>query len=207
MNAIIRLSNLEANVLYLFARKFGLRVSILQLAKEVKTHYANVYKAVKVLEKRGLIELETVGKASICSLNMKALTLPIYLSFVEELKAQDAILKKFPFFRKIIEEARRIAPLSCIGVFGSYAAGNASAKSDIDVFILTGQNKLRDFRNFIPKYFPELENRVDLNALSFEEFSASLKAKQFTVSQEIAKNKLILFGAETFYQIFQEVHA
>lgn len=190
----------------MFARKFNLKISILQLAKEIKTHYANVYNAIKNLEKKQLILLETVGKAKICSLNMQTLDLPIYLAFVEELKAQDFMLRNLPFLKRIIEEIKKIAPVSCIGIFGSYASKNANKKSDIDIFILIEQRKLKDFKNFIPKYFPEFENKIDLNIISFEEFIVSLKnPKQFTVSLEIIENKIILSGAELFYQIVQEV--
>ena len=90
-------------------------------------------------------------------------------------------------------------------MFGSYVDKSANKESDIDIFILVEKNKIKNFKNFIPKYFPEFENKVDLNIISFEEFIDSLKNKQFTVSKELMKNKLIINGAETYYNILQEV--
>ena len=182
-----------------------MEISILQLSKEVKYHYANVYKTIKSLKNKDLVKLKTVGKASICSLNKKSSKLPVYLAFVAELKSQNILFKKFPFLKRLIEEIKNITPVACIGMFGSYVDKSANKESDIDIFILVEKNKIKNFKNFIPKYFPEFENKVDLNIISFKEFIDSLKNKQFTVSKEVMKNKLIINGAETYYNILQEV--
>lgn len=204
MNDIIRLSNLEANILYIFVKNFDLEISILQITKEIKNHYANVYKTIKNLKNKNLMNFKTVGKATIYSLNKKSLKLPIYLAFVEELKSQDILLNKFPFLKRLVEEVKNITPINCIGIFGSHIDGSSNKKSDIDIFILVEKNKIKNFNNFIPKYFPEFENKIDLNMISFEEFIDSLKSKQFTLSREIIKNKLIISGAETYYNILLE---
>ncbi len=201
MYNIINLNSLEANILCIFAKDFNLKISILQIAKTIKKHYPNTYNTVKNLQKKDLLKIETVGKANICSLNINSLELPVYLAFVEELNSLQ-ILKKLPFLKNVINEANKISPIISIGIFGSYASGTETKKSDIDIFILT--DKLKEFKNFISKYFPEFENKIDLNIISFEEFIMSLKSKQFTVSKEIIKNKIILTGAEIFYQILLE---
>jgi len=201
MYSIIYLNSSEADILYAFVRKTDLKISILQIANEIKKHYPNIYNSVKKLQKNGLLKIETIGKANICSLNVNSLELPVYLAFVDELNSLQ-ILDKLPFLQNIINEAKRINPVVSIGVFGSYASGTETKKSDIDLFILT--DKVKEFKDFIPKYFPEFENKIDLNVISFEEFIASLKSKQFTVSKEIVKSKRILTGAEIFYQILLE---
>src|SRR3989344_6319599 len=203
MYSIINLNSLEAGILYIFARNTDLKISILQIAKQIKKHYPNIYNTVKNLQKKDLLKIETIGKASICSINFNSLELPIYLAFAEELNSFQ-IFKKMPFLKNVINEAKKINPAVSIGIFGSYASGTEIKKSDIDIFILT--DKIKEFKNFIPKYFPEFENKIDLNVISFEEFIISLKSKQFTVSKEIVKNKIILTGAEIFYQIIMEVN-
>ncbi|MBI2672257.1 nucleotidyltransferase domain-containing protein [Candidatus Woesearchaeota archaeon] len=201
MKTILTLNKLEAEILYIFAQNFDLKITILQLTKKIKNYYANVYNTIKSLQKRGLLKIESIGMANICSLNINSLELPVFMAFIEEISSLQ-ILKKLPFIRRIIEEIKNISPISSIGIFGSYASESATLKSDIDLFILT--DKTEKFKNFIPRYFPEFENCIDLNVISFEEFIESQKSKEFTVSKEIVKNKIILMGAELFYQIIQE---
>ena len=167
MKAIIRLTQLEADILREFTENFNLKVSILQLTKMLRNHYPNVYKTIKQLEKKELLQKEIIGKSSIFSLNKRSLVLPSYLAFVEENHTQ-SFLKKFLFLNRIIEEVRKITPISCIGIFGSQITRKATKKSDIDLFVLVeNDNKLK---NFIPKHFPELEDKIHLTVISFEEF-------------------------------------
>src|SRR3989344_3888051 len=96
MYSIISLNNSEADIIYLFARKTDQKISILQIAKEVKKHYPNIYNTVKNLQKKNLLKIEIMGKANICSLNFNSLELPVYLAFAEELIS---IFNKFFFCR------------------------------------------------------------------------------------------------------------
>ena len=201
MKAIIRLTQLEADILREFTENFNLKVSILQLTKMLRNHYPNVYKTIKQLEKKELLQKEIIGKSSIFSLNKRSLVLPSYLAFVEENHTQ-SFLKKFLFLNRIIEEVRKITPISCIGIFGSQITRKATKKSDIDLFVLVeNDNKLK---NFIPKHFPELEDKIHLTVISFEDFIKPLRDQdKFTISLEILKNKRILVGAEVFYLLLQ----
>lgn len=199
----MKLTTLETNILYSFTKDIHLETSILQLSKEMKIDYKNVYLGIKNLEKKSLIVLKKIGNSSICSVNFKALDLSINLAYAEEMKSQDIFLKKFPFLSNFAKEVKKISPVVCLGVFGSQASGKATSASDIDIFVLSQNEK--DFKWFVNKHFPELEKTVDLTVINFEEFYLSLKSKEFTVSKEISKNKKILVGAELFYQIITEV--
>ena len=204
MKDIISITNTESKVLYTFARNYNQKVSILQLSKQLKIHYPNIYKTVKKLEKKEILKLQTIGKASICSLNINSRELAVYLAFVEELKANE-YMNEFPFLKRIIEQANKISQINCIGIFGSHVIKKATRNSDIDLFILT--DNIKEYKDFIPKYFPELENKIDLNIISFKEFIESLKnQEQLTISTEINKNKIIITGAEIFYQILQGIN-
>ncbi len=202
MEDIITITNLEVKILFTFTRDYNLKISILQLSKQLKVHYPNVYKTIKKLAKKELIVLDIVGKASVCSLNKKTLELPIYLAFVEEEKGKE-ITRKHLFIERIIKEIIRIDPITIVGIFGSQAIEKTTKKSDVDLFILT--NNTKQFKEFIPKYFPEYENKIDFNVISFEEFVESIKnIKQLTISTEIIKNKLLIYGAEVYYRILQQ---
>lgn len=203
--AIIKLTNLEAKILSIFTKKFDWNMSILDLSKEINEHYPNTYDAVNTLKKKDLLKLKSVGSSNICSLNLDSNELPIYLAFVEEQGSKEKIAK-FHFLDRLIKEAKKISPVICIGLFGSQVTNTTNKKSDIDLFMLVESSKIKDFKDFISKHFPELSDKIDLTLISFDEFVESLNNKsQFTVSLEINKNKIIFYGAEIYYQIIQEV--
>lgn len=200
MIAIITLNTTEAEALHLFAGDMEKKMSILQIAKKSGKHYPNAFRAVRTLKDKGIIRTETFGKATACSLNRESPLLPLFMAFVEEQKAS-SFFKKFPFLRTIMAQAKALAPECAAGIFGSHAEGAASAKSDIDLFIIADSKSIPKFRQFIAKYFPEQEGIVHLAALSFEEFVLSIASKEYTVGREIARNGVVFTGAESFYQV------
>ena len=200
------LTTLEMEILYLFTKNVYLEQSILYLAKEIKKDYKNVFRTVKNLEKKDILRIKKIGTTNLCSLNFKTLDLPLYLSFAEEITSRERLGKKFPFLKNFTQELQKIAPVSCLGIFGSHVKRTATPKSDIDIFILTEEHKIKDLKHFTSQHFPELEHTIDLQVISFQEFWLSLKSNEFTVSKEIAKNKMIYWGGELFYQMIQEAH-
>ena len=198
MKDIIVLTELEIKILIHFTGDYNLKISILQLAKRLKIHYPNIYNTIKSLEKRNLIILEVVGKASICSLNKKSLELPVYLAYAEKNQANE-IIKKFPIIDRIARETIKIGPNNILGIFGSHVTGNAGKQSDIDIFLITDNRK--GFIDLIPRNFPQYEKKIDFNIISFEEFTESLNTKKLTISSEIIKNKILIYGAEIYYNI------
>ncbi|MBU2638914.1 MAG: nucleotidyltransferase domain-containing protein [Nanoarchaeota archaeon] len=199
MEAIIKISTTEAEALYLLAKDMERKMSMLQIAKETGKHYPNVFKAVKSLAKKGIIKTETFGKATACSLDKESPLLPALLAFIEEQKSS-AYFNRMPFLARIAKEAGKLAPECAAGIFGSHAEGTATAKSDIDFFIIADSQNIKRFRQFIPRFFPEYEGKVHLAAISFAEFSESISSKEYSVGKEIAKKGVVFRGGESFYQ-------
>ena len=52
----IKLTNLEAKIFNVFAKKFDWNMSILELSKNIGEYYPNTYQAIKNLEKKGLLQ-------------------------------------------------------------------------------------------------------------------------------------------------------
>ena len=94
-----------------------------------------------------------------------------------------------------------------IVLFGSLAKGTDSKKSDIDLFILVPSKKKYDeiidmecvalSRSFGAEINPMVSEPTNLLTM--------LKDKEHNVAKEILNNKIILFGAEKFWELILEV--
>ena len=101
-----------------------------------KNSYNWIFIAISKLSKFGIINIEVKGKSNICSLNLDNQLTLTYLSIIEKLKISD----KLPL-RNIYELINSV-PFSYFTfiITGSYAEGNFTKKSDLDVVIIV-ENK------------------------------------------------------------------
>ncbi|HLD04440.1 MAG TPA: nucleotidyltransferase domain-containing protein [Candidatus Nanoarchaeia archaeon] len=91
-------------------------------------------------------------------------------------------LKTYPFLRKLIDEAKKTEVL--VLLFGSYAKGIAKEDSDIDLFVETIHNSLKE-------HFEQIDSRLSVQIGSYVKHSALIK--------EIEKNHVILNHVEEYY--------
>lgn len=168
-----------------------------------KKSYNWTFRAVEKLINLDLLELEKIGRANILSLNFNNPVLIAYLSFLEETEAYS---KNLPL-KNIIEIMNSI-PISyfTLLVTGSYAAGKATEKSDLDIVVLVEDNietkkilaVLKDKGELmVPEVHPYVFTRT--------EFTKMLLSKEENYAKFIVDKKLIFFGAENYYLILKEV--
>ena len=72
------------------------------------------------------------------------------------------------------------------------------------MFVLCSTAEVKKFKSVIAQ-FPAIEDMIDWNVFSFDEFRRGLKEKGILVYKEVAHNKLIVHGAELFYSFLSEV--
>ncbi|RLE41118.1 hypothetical protein DRZ77_00005, partial [Candidatus Woesearchaeota archaeon] len=87
-------------------------------------------------------------------------------------------------------------------VFGSYAKGTARKGSDLDLCVITNEEKVDREINTILDITP-----FEIHYLKFssDEFIKMLKTTEFNVGKGIVKNKIILKGIEEFYELINYV--
>ncbi len=76
----------------------------------------------------------------------------------------------------------------------------------MDIFIICEPSKLKQYQQVIHQ-FPTVEDLVDWNVFTMEEFKKGLKTKGTLVYKEILRNKMILHGTTIFYNLIAEVGA
>lgn len=169
--------------------------------KEVKefsgsTSESYVYNTVKDFVKQGILAQEHVGNVLLYSVNntQKAIA---YLSAAEHHRAwnrKDIPLKEMEALMSSIPTASYTFIIT-----GSYANSTQKKTSDIDVVIIAHEPK---------RIYAELSHPCELSvppvhlyAFTEQEFSQMLLDRNANYGKEIARNNLILRGAETYFEI------
>ncbi len=193
----------EIKIIKIFESGLCRDYTIRGLMKKIsKNSYTWTYKAVKKLAKLEIINTKEEGKSKMCSINLNNNLTLIYLSLLEESRIHT---KKLP--QRNIYELLRSIPLSYFTfiVAGSYASGNATKKSDLDIVVLvengTDTKKLLAIlKNKGELMIPEAHPYV----FTKSEFLQMLLSEEENYGKFIVKNKLIIFGAENYYLIIKE---
>lgn len=173
------------------------KTNIRQLSQDIELNYSNVYSIVKKLHEANLVSLEKHGGAYECSLLKKVdplifqaeyLRSKYFLEKNKDLKVLNSKLNslKFPFI---------------VLIFGSQAKGTSSKTSDIDLMIISEKQRETEFEKIVNL----LPLDIHLVTLSFEEFLAMAKNRDFSVVSEALKSNIILLGIEDYYRMLENV--
>ena len=94
-------------------------------------------------------------------------------------------MKKHPELSIILEDIKKNFPKGIIILFGSYAKGIPKQNSDIDIYLETNDNKIKD-------EVKDINSKLSIKIGKFDTESLLIK--------EIVKNHIIIRGLEDFYE-------
>lgn len=154
-----------------------------EIAKELKTSLTRIQSILKELRNINAVDYREVGKNHIYFIKKNLVSRSLILN-AENYKLI-RLLRKHPALEQIFKQIIKICPDNMILLFGSYANGTEKKDSDIDIYIETTDNKLKD----------ELQ-KIHHNL--------SIKIGQFNpddlLIKEVIKNHIILQKGEEFYE-------
>ncbi len=186
----------DLKILSRYVKDYSATFSIRHITRALYINYSHAFKRVKKLVKDGILLEKKTGQVNNLSLNIQNRDAIQILSFAEQ---QESKKIKYSTLRLIAEEAARIDPFSCIGLFGSRVSGKATKKSDWDMFVIAQKSKKREMEKIMTK-FPFAKN-VQLQVFSLEEFEESLLSPEETVVKHIVRNKQIIYNPYPFYNL------
>ncbi|MBI4451444.1 nucleotidyltransferase domain-containing protein [Candidatus Woesearchaeota archaeon] len=164
-----------------------------ELSKLVKIPYATFYRTIKTLS--DLIVKTKAGKATLIQLNKQNPLTKHYL-IISSKEEKDEYLKKQSVIKKISDEL----PLGQYSVilFGSYAKGTQTAKSDADILVINEKGERKpDFS----RYETIFQVRISPIYVTQQEFTAMLKESEENVGKQALKNHIILYNPELFWNM------
>ena len=116
-------------------KHLGQSFTMLELSKAAGVPYATFYRTLQKMEK--LVKIQSVGKSKIVTLNMSNTLIKPYLTISSE-EEKCEFLKKQPILGKIASELKTN---DVVVLFGSYAKGSETERSDIDLLIISKGGK------------------------------------------------------------------
>ena len=174
-----------------------------KISKKASKPY--VFNTLKKLETGNFVEKQIIGTSGSYKAQLSVQAVK-YFSILDFEEYETSKIPKKAVERIIKNVKPKKIPF-CLIVFGSYARGNATAKSDLDVVLLVGSDAEKK------KLFPVMESvslreLVDIHYDLFttSEFIEMLLIGKTNVGKEIAYNHMIVYGNEIYYQLIEEAH-
>jgi len=107
--------------------------TIREIAKQIKADYRITYTAVQRLIKKNILQVQTVGKSSLCQLNEKYYCIEIYEA-EDERKLEMLKNKNInQLYKEIMSKVKTCSFILLL--FGSYAKKTQTKTSDIDLLL------------------------------------------------------------------------
>ncbi len=172
--------NLELEIiLFLIKNKSHLR----EIARTLNESHSTILRKINGLVKENILDYKIEGKNKIFFIknNLKAKNY-VYSSEIYKLSK---LLKKYPELSIIFEDIKKNFKRGMIILFGSYAKETSDKDSDIDVYLETKDNKIKN-------RIQDINSKIKIKTGKFDTNSLLVK--------EIIKNHIIIRGVEEFYE-------
>ena len=152
------------------------------IAKEINEPHVTILRRLNELVNKNVLDFRREGKNKIFFLRDNIIT-KSYIYRAEHYKLEK-LVNKSPEMMIIIEEILKKTKAELILLFGSYAKFKAKKDSDIDVYIETGNRKVK-------KAISEINSNLSIKIGPFNLKSLLIK--------EMIDNHVIIRGVERFY--------
>ncbi len=161
-----------------------------ELSRLLNIPYASFYRTVQQM--KDLLIIEVVGKSKIIKLNINNPVVKAHLIVASD-EERKAYLKKQLIIRKIANELKTG---DVVVLFGSYAKGKQTEKSDIDILVINKDGKKSIS---FSKYELLYKKKINPIFVTKKEFKTMLKDKEENVGKQALKNHIILNNPEEFW--------
>ena len=159
--------------------------NITELSKDIEINKGNISNLVKELEKNNILIINKKGKILLFKLNEN--------NFVKNI-LEPLFIKESSFFEYYTNKIKNICKTNkniiSVILYGSVASDKANLKSDIDILIITNNEKL-DVKDKINKLSDEILINVDI--IKIMEFKKAYHEKEPLI-KNILNNHKVLYG-------------
>lgn len=203
---------MQDKIIKLFYDDLYAEFTINELANKTNISYSYVHGQVEKLKGKGILVVNQRTNRKYCRPDYNNPEVKTSFVKISNQIAENFLKKKDKIFF-VVEKLLSVLPqktdfnLLSVVLFGSLAKGTDSKKSDIDLFILVPSKKKYDETIDTECVALSRSFGIEINPMVSEPASllTMLKDKEHNVAKEILKNKIILFGAEKFWELILEV--
>lgn len=193
----------EFKVIGLLGEDLFKNYSILDIARKLhKKSYSGIFNIIKKLNNLGIVIIEKKGHANLCNLNLKNSLTLAYLSLLEETKAISTSHLPDKNISELLASIK--TPFFIFIVTGSYASRKQTPKSDLDVVVIIEDQTDKRRINVVLNKGEFMIPPVHPYVFTVSEFFEMLTNKDVNYGKEMAKNKIIIYGAHAYYRILEK---
>ena len=173
-------------------KNIGKRFTMHELSKLVSIPYASFYRTVQRMG--DILEILVVGKSKTISLKTNNPVVKSHLTISSDEEKKE-FLQKHLIIKKMAGE---LDTKEVVVLFGSYAKGKETKKSDIDLLIIN-----RDGKKSLSfsKYEILFKKKINPIFVTTKEFKKMLQDKEENVGKQALKSHIILNNPERFWEL------
>jgi predicted nucleotidyltransferase len=195
------MEKLELIIMELFAADPRKRYSIRDIAKATGKQYAPVHAAVQRMVKKKALQKQRIGHTDYCSLELNGDS--SMFCFAEAWRAKEFIRKNKVAGRIIEEVLEKLkANFYVLVLFGSYAKGSQTEKSDIDLLLVADNNsKAEELERTISGVSRLSKKALHVTSMYFKDFIDMASDKETNAVNQALGNHIIFRGYEEYYKM------
>ena len=179
--------------MYVWARKhLEKRFTMHELSKLISIPYATFFRTAGQM--KDVLTFEPVGKSKTVRLNARNPIVKSYLIISSDEERKEFLTKQ-PIIRRI---ANDLSTDDIVILFGSYAKGKETEKSDIDLLIINKDGKKSLFFSTCELLF---KKKINPLFIMKKEFKKMLQEENENVGKQAVKNHIILNNPELFWTL------
>ena len=173
-------------------------VHIRELARLVKTSYNNTVRNIKILEQEHVIKKET--DANLIKIRLK--NYPLTIAYLKQVHTENFLALPKKISNAITEFLNELEEKPLIAlIFGSYAKGNFTKDSDIDLLLVFQKIKQKYIENTAKRISMRTNTKISPVYVNYNDFEKNMLNKEHDFSNEIRNNIIIINGVEQYYAI------
>ncbi len=195
----------QLRILAVFREDLFASLTFKQIKEKSRQKSNNVMQiALKEFKKQKIVVTEQTGDVTTYSLNLENNPTASYLGLINDIEIGNN--KKLP--KKVLSEIQnrmlKNSPFFILLIFGSYAKGAATAKSDLDIAVIAESDQSK--KEIIPR-LETVKRReiiaIDYHVFAAKEFLEMLAAEQENVGKQIYRKNIIYYGAIQYYNLIK----
>jgi len=197
------ISKTEQRIMEIFRKNIFKKYTIREILRISNSNsYNQIFKAVKALQKKQIIEIEKRGNSAICSIDMESYDAIKALADAEYTAASAARIPR-QNIKEIIDTIE--TPFFICMVTGSYAKQTQTKKSDLDIaMIVEDSQNTKKILNQITNKGELLIPQAHPYIFTKTQFLQMLLEKEANYGKLAFENHLLVNGAENYYLIIKE---
>lgn len=194
----------EMETLKVYLPDYSARFHVRGISRAIKRNHRTISLALKSLESKGVTKHETLGKNKQYFLNFHNFLTKEYIKNTEFYYSMLFIEKHF-IIKKMLTEISTKMKGTPLLIFGSYAKGEETKESDIDMLILKDKD-WKPLVNSIKEFSARHNMKIHIIEMTQQHFESGAKEKENLI-MEIMNNHVILNNVELFVHMFWDYYA